>query len=98
MSSALLGLGGAIAALNFYLSFVRVPMLRRLRRPAEPEFVSGVPLVGSLLLLLAWGVGLDSTGARVAACVLFLIDTGGPHWFLFTLATRGRSSTNGTRR
>ena len=40
MSSALLGLGGAIAALNFYLSFVRVPMLRRLRRPAEPERIA----------------------------------------------------------
>ena len=97
MSFALLTIGGVICALNFYLSFVRVPLLRWIRRSGEIKFVSGFPLVGSLLVALAWAIGLASTAAEIVACFMILIDTGGPHWFLASLASqawmrRGRSS------
>jgi hypothetical protein len=88
VSSVMLTIGGVICALNFYLSFVHVPVLRwRGRRPATKR-CSGFPLIGSVLVVLAWIAGLDSAGARVAACVFVLIDTGGPHWFVVSLGSQ----------
>jgi hypothetical protein len=97
MSAVLLTIGGLICALNFYLSFVRVPMLRWMGRSIETKHTSGVPLIGSVLVILAWVAGLDFAGAQIVAWLLVLIDTGGPHWFIFSLASqgwtpRGRSS------
>ncbi len=85
-------LGAFLSLLNFYLSFVRVPLLRALGRPSG--FVSGFPLVGSLLLVtsavLLWRAWrLAYTALAVAA-----LDTGGLHWFLGVLlwgAISGRS-------
>jgi hypothetical protein len=97
MSVALLTIGGVICALNFYLSFVRIRMLRWMGRSVETRFISGFPLIGSVLVVMAWAADLDSTGAQIVACLLLLIDTGGPHWFLASLVSRtwmrrGRSS------
>ena len=97
MSVALLIIGGAICALNFYLSFLRVPLLRCIGHSGETKFVSGFPLIGSVLVTLALAIGLDSTVAQIVACFVIAIDTGGPHWFMASLASqawkrRGRSS------
>ena len=97
MSVALLTIGGVICALNFYLSFLHVPLLRWSGRSADTKFVSGFPLIGSVLVALAWAIGLDSTIAQIVACSMILIDTGGPHWFIVSLASqawmrRGRNS------
>ena len=86
-------LGGLVACLNFYQSFLAAP-LHRLRHGTAPERVaSGFPLVGSLLLgAVAWALPLGSS-MQVAALALLALDTGGPHWLVATQAwqaIRGR--------
>jgi len=75
-------LGGAVAVLNFYLSFIRYHVVRW--RGREYRFVSGFPLIGSVLLVPA-AVGLAGAGSLplLALAVLFIaLDTGGVAWFL----------------
>ncbi len=78
----LLGLGGAICAVNAYVSFLRYPIHRlRGRTPEEIRRVSGFPVVGSLLVVVSL-IGLwDDAAARTVGLALILIDTGGLHWF-----------------
>lgn len=85
MSLALLVLGGLICLLNFYLSFLRYPILcaRGVSRD-EYRHVSCIPLFGSLAVLIALSLGLDGA-LRMAAWTLFVLDTGGPHWFVASL-------------
>jgi hypothetical protein len=68
---------------NFYLSFLRYPLHLLRGLPSEQyEWVSGIPLFGSLL------VGSSLLGLHAmpyvlpAALAIILIDTGGVHWFL----------------
>lgn len=84
LSLFLIVAGGVIAAINFYLSFVAVPV-HKLRHGRAPERVpSGIPLVGSILLLIGAALA-EGKVAAITALVLFAIDTGGPHWFVGTL-------------
>jgi predicted membrane channel-forming protein YqfA (hemolysin III family) len=82
----LFGLGTLITFLNFYLSFVRYP-LYRLRGGATDEYkwVSGAPLVGSLLLWVSAAVLRQYPGFAWAAIVISLFDTGGFHWFIASI-------------
>jgi hypothetical protein len=79
-------IGGAVASLNFYLSFLAAPA-HRLRHGAWPERVpSGFPIIGSLLLgavALALPIG---SSVQVVALILLALDTGGPHWFVASRA------------
>lgn len=74
--------GGAIAVLNFHLSFIRHHILRLCGW--EPRFVSGVPLIGSLLLVPAavWFGVEGHPWLLLASLLAFLVDTGGAAWFL----------------
>ncbi len=102
MTGWLLFSAGAIVCLvNFYLSCLRYPLHRlRGRAPDTYQWVSGFPLVGSLLVVLAWLFWLRGEGwapLDVAAWSLALIDTGGIHWFLLVMlaqAIRSRGTTN----
>ena len=86
MKHALLAVGGLLCLTNFYLSFLRVPLLLRRGQPREEiRFVSGLPVLGSLLVLVALLLGLDGI-ERIAAWSLLVIDTGGLHWFAFSMA------------
>jgi len=52
--------------------------------------VSGVPLLGSALVVTAWALWLrhnQSLLLDVSAWALALVDTGGIHWFLIVMAT-----------
>lgn len=93
---SLVSVGGAIAILNFYLSFLAAP-LHRVRHGRPPARVaSGFPLIGSASLLI--GASIASSGAAtVVALVLVVLDTGGPHWFVGTMIARyiGRRSGRG---
>ena len=87
LASVLAGLGGLVAAVNFYPSFMRHP-LRRLFRSGEPsKFVSGFPLIGSVLLWSGAGIFLSLGGWEYAAIafIVSLCDTGGAHRLLLTL-------------
>jgi hypothetical protein len=72
--------GGLCSLLNFYLSFLRYPLYKFLRR--EYRWESGIPLFGSLFL--ATGVALLWSNAAVfwLGVVLVAIDTGGLPWFI----------------
>jgi hypothetical protein len=69
----------ALAALNFYLSFVRKPLARLLRR--EYRHVSGIPGVGTFLLILAALFLFQSEVFWWGAAVVAVADTGGLPWF-----------------
>ena len=80
-------LGGGIALLNFYLSFVARP-LHRLRFGSDPAYVpSGFPLIGFVCLVVA-AVLSPSRALAVVAAALAILDTGGPHWFALALLRR----------
>ncbi len=85
-------LGAFLSLLNFYLSFVRVPLLRALCRPSR--WVSGFPLVGSLLLVASAALLWRVRWLALCALGVAALDTGGLHWFLGVLlwmAISGRS-------
>ena len=77
---ALLALGGLVALWHFYLSFLRMPLLSRLGR--NPQWISGIPLLGTVLLVSAALILRDHPTALVIALILMLADTCGLIWFL----------------
>ena len=91
----LFALGAFFCGLNFYLSFLRAPLLRRKGVPPnEIRHVSGAPMIGSLFVLVGLPAVHAVPGLVPLGILLILIDTGGPHWFVGTMlfmAIRGRS-------
>ncbi len=79
----LVGLGAFLATLNFYLSFLR-GSLHRWRRGSTDGYrhVSGVPGVGSLLVVGGVLVSFGSVTVAVLGLITIGLDTGGPLWFL----------------
>jgi hypothetical protein len=75
---SLLGFSLSVALVNFYLSFLRHPLHRLLKR--EARYVSGLPLVGTLMLPGA--VFLLNGCNRLWAIILaqLILDTGGLLW------------------
>ena len=79
-------LGALLCLTNFYLPFLRYPLHRLRGLPKESyRWVSGFPLVGSLLVGLALFNLHALPGMLPAAIVLIAIDTGGVHWFFGTM-------------
>ena len=74
--------GGLVCALNFYLSFCRYA-LHRFRGGSRESYrwMSGFPLVGSLLVTLSIVKFYEVPWILTMALVLIAIDTGGIHWF-----------------
>lgn len=72
-----------VGALNFHLSFIR-PALHRIRRGSmeEFEFVSGVPLFGTVLVLAGTLLGFGSLTCAALGLVALALDTGGAPWFM----------------
>ena len=70
----LLAVGAFIALTNFYLSFIRIPF-HRWRGHHDVKWVSGIPLLGSLVLIVSLA-GLDGWPALLGG-ILFFLDTGG---------------------
>jgi len=86
--------GAFVSLLNFHLSFTR-PFAHRYLHPAEPyKFVSGFPVVGSLLLwlssLLFWWSGHPQW--CFIALAVSALDTGGLHWFVATMCIQALRS------
>jgi hypothetical protein len=83
---ALLATGALVACVNFYTSFVRYP-LHRLRGGTREDFrwVSGIPLVGIVCLLIA-AACLNAHPVLMWTAVAFaLLDTSGPQWLAASL-------------
>jgi hypothetical protein len=83
----LFALGALISCLNFYLSFLRYPLYRLLGR--EYRWESGLPLFGSLFLVVAVVLLRESPGFFWGGLALALLDTGGLHWFLAVIIWHG---------
>jgi hypothetical protein len=78
-------LGTFLTALNFYLTFLRLPVhLARGGMHENYRRVSGFPIFGSIFLWLSIPM-LSSVGLRWTAAAVSLFDTGGIHWFLGTM-------------
>jgi hypothetical protein len=71
-----------IASINFCLSFMRPAFVRRFRSAADYCQVSGIPLIGTLLILVGSLYGFGASGTAVLGAITALIDTGGLPWFL----------------
>ncbi|MDT8377139.1 MAG: hypothetical protein RQ867_10455 [Mariprofundaceae bacterium] len=75
--------------MNFYTSFIRYP-LHMLRGHSKESFqwVSGVPLLGTLLVIISLLLLREHALFFWSGMVLLLIDTGGPLWFAGSLLYR----------
>lgn len=72
-----------VAGLNFYLSFVRGLLYRRKRGSLEGyRHVSGLPMVGTLLVVIGTLLGFGSMAVTVLGLAAFAADTGGTVWFV----------------
>jgi hypothetical protein len=84
----LFAFGAFVSLLNLYLSWIRVPLLRRLRPGVPIRFVSVFPLVGSGALCGAMILLKHSHPLFWPACLISLLDVGGIHWFLVVMAVQ----------
>ena len=92
------GAGGFLCALNFYLSFLRYALYSLRGRKGEYRYVSGVPLLGSFLVV-ALLIPLELPNcARIAGVALAALDTGGLHWFIGTMAWQAMKKSGASRR
>lgn len=82
--------GGYVCCWNFYLSFLRY-LAHRLRggKRGDYQFVSGVPVVGSLLVVLPVRWLWQPAWLLPLAMILVVIDTGGLHWFAGSMFYHG---------
>ena len=64
-------LGAYICLLNFYLSWIRIPLLRAFGR--SPGWISGFPFIGSLLLAIAAALLWEKRGLAITALVLAVL-------------------------
>jgi len=75
-------LGAIVSLLNIYTSFLRYPVHRVLGKSRDCyKHVSGLPLIGGLVLIGAW-VLPQSPWISFATALLMLLDTGGISWFV----------------
>mgnify|MGYP001812150322 CR=1 FL=1 len=74
---------GLIALLNFYLSFVRGHLyLKRHGSRDGYRHISGVPLIGTVLVLIGAALGFGDVPTAVLGLIVMSVDTGGSVWFL----------------
>ncbi len=82
--------GAAIALVNIYFSAV-CTLAHRLREGHWPPVVPmGIPVVGTVLLLMAMLLAPPLAWFAPLACVLALLDTGGPVFVLAFVRYRRR--------
>ena len=84
VTHTMLVVGGLTCLVNFYLSFLRYPLFKLRGRESQYRWVSGFPLIGSLLVVAALVIGGFRGWLFVLGLVLATIDTGGLHWFVGT--------------
>ncbi|MDZ4685714.1 MAG: hypothetical protein SH850_11665 [Planctomycetaceae bacterium] len=80
LAYTLFAVGALMCGLNFYLSFLRYPLCKLLGR--EYKWSSGIPLFGSLLLIIAVTLLRDSPVLFWSGLAVAMLDTGDLHWFM----------------
>ena len=78
-SVALMGMALLLSSLNLYLAYIRPA-----RFGHRPDYrnVSGIPLIGTLLVIAGTVVGWSSVVPALLGLVALLLDTGGLPWFI----------------
>lgn len=72
-----------VGGLNFYLSFIRGPIYRRRNGSLEGyKHVSGIPMIGSLLVVAGTVLGFGAAFCAGLGLLAVALDTGGTPWFL----------------
>jgi hypothetical protein len=80
---AMLLVGIAIAAMNFYLSFIRPRLFYRAHGSLDAyKFVSGVPMLGTLVVVIGTVLGFGTLLCTVLGLFAVVLDTGGSVWVL----------------
>ncbi len=79
VSSVLMTLALLMGALNFYFSFIRPALFQH--KP-DYHFVSGIPMVGTLLVTAGGLIGFGGVIQATVGMVALLLDTGSSVWFL----------------
>jgi hypothetical protein len=74
-----------VAAFNCYLSFVR-PHFFHLRHGSMEGYrhVSGLPIIGTVLVLSGIVFGFGAIGTALIGTAAFVFDTGGSGWFVIS--------------
>ena len=74
-----------VGVLNSYLSFVRPwILLRRLGAIEGQPNISGIPIIGTILVFLAGIFGFGALGTTLISLVAISLDTGGAPWFIMS--------------
>ena len=82
-SLALGAVATALAGLNFYLSFIRGRRFKARHGSLEGyRHVSGIPAIGTLLVVIAGITGFGQTETALVGLAAMLLDTGGSLWFV----------------
>jgi hypothetical protein len=68
-----------LSSLNLYLSFVRPALFRH--RP-DYRFVSGIPVIGTLLVMAGTAVGWSAALPGLLGFIALLLDTEGLPWLI----------------
>lgn len=75
-------LGAVISIVNFYTSYLRYSVHRLLGKSKDSyKHVSGLPLLGGLVLIGAWLLP-QNLWLSLATAVIMLLDTGSISWFV----------------
>lgn len=75
-------LGAVVSVVNIYTSFLRYPVHLLLGKSRDSyKYVSGLPLLGGLVLIGAWLLP-QSLWLSLATALLMLLDTGSISWFV----------------
>lgn len=82
---AMFALGCWICGFNFFVSFLRYPFYKLRGREHEYRWESGVPLLGSALVLFAIFTLREPIWIVVVGLAVAVTDTGGIHWLLATM-------------
>lgn len=78
-----MAVGAFVAAINFYLSFIRFPLYVARHRSKEGyRFVSGIPMIGSVLIISGAISAFGSVDIALVGVAAFVLDTGGSGWFI----------------
>jgi hypothetical protein len=74
-----------VGLLNFHLSFVRPWLFKRRHESLEDcRFISGLPMIATLVVVLTVLADFGVRAVAVAALAILAVDTGGLPWFLIT--------------
>jgi hypothetical protein len=78
-------LAAAIGIMNFHLSFVRPRIFfKRHGSMNDYRFISGVPVVGTVLVCLGGVLGFGAVGSAMVGIAVLAMDTGGLTWFVIS--------------